>query len=274
MKIIYFSKYDQELSVKELGEKITRMGFDGIDLAVRPSHPVNPENVHEALPQAERRWNSQGTEATMITTNFDFLNPEAPEAEQLYAACSEAGVKWVKLAYWTYEEGQSYWEEVDKIRKALAGFEKLSRKYGVKTCYHTHSGPSYGSNCAGLMHLLEGSDPKYIGAYIDTGHLVLDGEDYGMGLAMVKDYLSLVALKDVVYVKGEENGKLVHELEFVKLGNGLVPWEKFFASLLDTGYDGPLSIHGDYEVDKRVRDKWVQEDLAFVRRILQEHRKR
>lgn len=273
MKIIYFSKYDQKLSVKKLGEKVKKMGFDGIDLVVRPGHPVNPDNVSEALPRAQRIWNSQGIEAAMVTTNFDFLNPEAPEVKHLYAACSEAGVKWIKLAYWEYGRGQNYWKEVDKIRKVLEGFEKLSRKYEIKTCYHTHSGAFYGSNCAGLMHLIKGSNPEYIGAYIDTGHLILDGEDYRMGLAMVKDYLSLVALKDVVYTKGEENGELVDKPEFIKLGEGLVPWKKFFTFLLDTGYDGPLSIHGEYEVDKRVRDKWMQEDLEFIRGVLKKIQK-
>ena len=245
------------------------MGFEGIDLTVRPGHPVNPENVGEALPKAQKVWNSQGIGATLITTSFDFLNPEAAGARRLYSACNEAGIRWVKLAYWRFQQGQDYWEEVDKIRKALEGFEKLSREYEVKTCCHTHSGTFYGPNCAGLMHLIKGFDPEYIGAYIDSGHLILDGEEYEMGLAMIKDYLSLVALKDAIYAKGEDDGELINKPEFVPLGKGLVPWKKFFTSLLDTGYDGPLSIHGEYEVERRVRDKWVKEDLEFVRKTLQ-----
>lgn len=278
MKMLYYSKFDHELSVEELGEKVRKMGFDGIDLTVRPGHPVNPENVGEALPRAQRIWNSQGIEVTVVATNFDFLNPEAPEAKRLYAAQSEAGVKWVKIGYWKYKRGQDYWEEVDKIRRVLEGFEKLGRKYGVKTCYHTHSGSLYGSNCADLMHLIKGFDPNYIGAFIDTGHLILDGEDYGIGLAMVKDYLSLVALKDAVYMKGEQDGEFVDRPEFVKLGGGLVPWKKFFTLLLDTGYNGPLSIHDEYfegmgGVEKRAREEWVREDLEFVRGVLEKVQK-
>lgn len=269
MKIVYFSKYEKDLSVEELGEKTKEMGFEGIDLAVRPDHPVNPENVTEALPKAQKIWNSQGIEATFVTTHFDFLDPTTSDAKKLYKACSEAGIKWVKLAYWKYQKGQDYWKEVERIREALKGFEKLSREYKVKTCYHTHSGPLYGSNCAGIMHLIKGFDPEYIGAYIDTGHLILDGEEYEMGLAMIKDYLSLVALKDAIYVKGEENGELVNRREFVPLGKGLVPWKKFFTSLSDTGYDGPLSTYGEYEVEREIRDKWVKEDLDFIQGILQ-----
>lgn len=270
MKIIYFSKYDKDLSVEELGRKVKEMGFDGIDLTIRPGHPVNPENVDEALPKAQKAWNSQGTEATLITTSSNFLNPDAPEVRSLYASCSKAGIRFVKLGYWEYQQNQDYWEGVDKIRKAFEGFERLSREYEVKTCYHTHSGSFYGSNCAGLMHLIKGFDPAYMGAYIDTGHLILDGEEYGIGLAMVKDYLSIVALKDAVYIKDEKDAELIDREEFVPFGKGLVPWKRFFTLLLDTGYDGPLSIHGEYEVEKQVRDKWVKEDLQFIQGILQE----
>lgn len=269
MKITYFSKYDKDLSVEKLGEKVKAMGFDGIDLTVRPGHPVDPENVIETLPKAQKVWNSQGLEATFITTHFGFLDPTDPTAKKLYVACSEAGIKWIKLAYWKYPKRQDYWEEVERIRKALEGFERLSRKHAVKTCCHTHSGALYGSNCASLMHLIKGFDPKYIGAYIDTGHLILDGEAYEVGLAMVKDYLSLVALKDAIYTKGEANGELVDKPKFVPLGKGLVPWKKFFTLLSDAGYDGPLSIHGEYEyVEKKIRDKWVKEDLEFIRGVL------
>ncbi len=274
MKIVYFSKYDKDLSVEELGEKVKSMGFDGIDLTVRPGHSINPENVKKTLPKAQKMWNSQGIEATLVTTHFNFLDPTTSDAKRLYAACSEAGIKWVKLAYWKYEQRQDYWEEVDRIKRVLEGFEKLSREYHVKTCYHTHSGSLYGSNCASLMHLIRGFDPQYIGAYIDTGHLILDGEKYNRGLAMVKDYLSLVALKDVVYVKSEEDGELIDKSEFVPLGKGLVPWKKFFTLLLNTGYDGPLSIHGEYEVERKIRDRWVKEDLEFIRGVLQKAQNR
>ena len=91
------------------------------------------------------------------------------------------------------------------------------------------------------MHLIRGFDPQYVGAYIDTGHLILDGEDYEIGIAMVKYYLALVALKDAVYFKGEEDGELIDRPMFVKPGKGLVPWKKFFTLLLDAGYDEPLT---------------------------------
>lgn len=268
VKIIYFSKFDQDLSVEKLGEKVKTMGFDGIDLTVRPGHPVNPKNVTEALPKAQKVWNSQGIEATFVTAPIGLLDPTDPTAKKLYAACSEAGIKWIKLGYWEYRKGQDYWEGVERIREALEGFERLSREHGVKTCCHTHSGALYGSNCASLMHLIKGFHPKYIGAYIDTGHLILDGEEYRVGLAVVKDYLSLVALKDAIYTKGEEDGELVDKPKFVPLGKGLVPWKKFFTLLSDTGYDGPLSIHGEYEVEKKIRDKWVKEDLEFIHGVL------
>ena len=50
------------------------------------------------------------------------------------------------------------------------------------------------------MHLIKGFDPQYVGAYPDFGHLALDGEDWAMGLAMIRDYISVVGIKDAYYL--------------------------------------------------------------------------
>ena len=52
MTWVMFSKLLKDLDVDRLGEAIKELGFDGIDLAVRPGYPINPENVSTALPAA------------------------------------------------------------------------------------------------------------------------------------------------------------------------------------------------------------------------------
>ena len=170
MKWVMFSKLLKDLDVDRLGEAIKELGFDGIDLAVRPGYPINPDNVSTALPAAAKRWEEMGLVVGLLTTNFDFLDPSKPEVEPLLAACAEAGCRRIKLGYWIHR-GEPYWEGVDKIRKALAGFVKLCRKYDVCVAVHNHSGPYYGSNCAGAMHLVRDLDPRHVGVYIDPGHL-------------------------------------------------------------------------------------------------------
>ena len=59
------------------------------------------------------------------------------------------------------------------------------------------------------MHLIRGFDPQHIGAYPDPGHLLLDGEDWAMGLAMIGDYLSVIGIKDALYLSQPDQIPLI-----------------------------------------------------------------
>ena len=163
MEIVLNSKFFPSLSAEELGEKVRELGYDGIDLNIRPGHPVDPENVADTLPGAVRAWSAQGLVCPLATAPVDMVDPSAPEVERIYAACAEAGVPRFKIGFWRFDEGDDYWQIVDRARAALDAFASLSERFGVQTCYQIHSGPCIGSNCAGLMHLIRGFPPEHVG---------------------------------------------------------------------------------------------------------------
>ena len=199
MKLIVFSKMLQEKSVAELIELAQRHGYDGYDLAVRPGHPVNPDNAAAALPQAQAQMEQAGLQIGMVTGNFDLLTADHPLAEPLLAAMDSANVRLLKLGYFKFEpQTMDYWEQVDNVRRAFAAWEKLASIYNVKICYHTHSHYCMGLNAAALMHLLRDFDPAYLGAYLDPGHFAVDGEPFDFGLAMARQHLSILSVKDVL----------------------------------------------------------------------------
>jgi sugar phosphate isomerase/epimerase len=268
MKFVMFTKMLKDLDTGKLAETVLDLGFDGFDLAVRPGYPINPENVGTALPAAAKQWEAQGLTVGLVTTNFDFLDPGKPEVEPLLAACSEIGCREVKLGYWVYR-GEPYWEKVDEIRRALAGFEKVCAKHDVRVSVHTHSDEYYGSNCAGVMHLVEGFDPGFIGAYIDPGHLSVDGEWLPMAFSMVKDYLSLIAVKSYGWFRSEEDGKVKWEKRIVPLSEGLVDWAQVLELARGAGYDGVYTLHSEYEkmpADQILR--LTRDDLAYLKSLL------
>jgi len=176
MRIILFSKFLKDLDVDGLIAAGERLGLEGWDLCVRPDHVVNPGNVVAALPVAAKKLASAGQPVATVTGNFDVLWPDAPNAEPLLKGMDAADVRVLKLGYFLMDPAtQAYWQEVDRIRQALSGWEKLGRTYNVKIVYHTHSGQGFmGINCAALMHLIKDFDPQYIGAYLDPGHLLID----------------------------------------------------------------------------------------------------
>ena len=52
LKIHIFSKHLQFLNYQDLAEAAAEMGFDGIDLTVRPKGHVLPERVESDMPKA------------------------------------------------------------------------------------------------------------------------------------------------------------------------------------------------------------------------------
>jgi sugar phosphate isomerase/epimerase len=281
MKIVLNSKFFANLAVERLGEKALALGYDGIDICVRPGHPIHVDNAVEALPKAVKIWRSQGLVCPLATAAVDMTNPNRPDAEKLYIACAAAGVPRLKIGFWRFRPGDDYWKILDNARKDLEGFVKLGEPHNVQTCYQIHSGPCIGSNCAGLMHLIKGFPPQYVGAYPDLGHLALDGEDWVMGLAMIRDYLSVVGVKDAFYAP-QPPGRTPRYIPcFGKVGEGCVNWPLCLSLLRKFRFNGPLTVHTEYSFDESIirqvgyaetsppnLEQWAKEDAAYLRRAL------
>jgi sugar phosphate isomerase/epimerase len=280
MEIVLNSKFFTELSVEQLGEKTIELGYDGVDICVRPGHPIHVNNVIEALPKAMKVWSGQNLTCPLATAATDITNPNAPEVEGLYVACAEAGIPRLKIGFWRFNEGDDYWQVIDAARRELEGFNAFSEKYGVQTCYQIHSGACIGSNCAGLMHLIRGFDPQHIGAYPDPGHLLLDGEDWAMGLAMIGDHLSVIGIKDALYLSQPDHTPPYVPC-FVKVGDGCVDWERYLGLLCKSGFEGPLTVHTEYRFDESIirqvgyaettppnLEQWAKEDAVYLRNML------
>ena len=269
MKLIVFSKMLQEKSVAELIELAQRHGYDGYDLAVRPGHPVNPDNAATALPQAQAQMEQAGLQIGMATGNFDLLTADHPLAEPLLAAMDSANVRLLKLGYFRFEpQTMDYWEQVENVRRAFAAWEKLASIYNVKICYHTHSHYCMGLNAAALMHLLRDFDPAYLGAYLDPGHFAVDGEPFDFGLAMARQYLSILSVKDVLIKRVAKNGHGAAKALWVAAGEGIVDWTAVFSELRRIEYDGFISIHCEYELEEG--EDWFEtfkREVAFFRKM-------
>lgn len=266
MKLIVFSKGFRERSIDELVEIALEYGFDGYDLCVRPEYPVNPDNAAEKLGEAAEKMRAAGLDIPMVTGNFDLLAADHPTAEPILAAMAQAGIGLIKLGYFSFDPlTQDYWQEVDRIRRIFEGWQELGRKHNVKVCYHTHSGAMMGRNCASLAHLIRGFDPRYIGAYVDTGHLVAEGEEFCAGVAMVKEHLSIVSVKDVLIDRNQVNGHGSIRLSWLPAAKGMVNWTAVFDELARIRFDGPLSIHCEFEVPQEKFMDTVKNEVRFFK---------
>jgi len=266
MQLILFSKMFKEKSLPELAELALSLGAEGYDLCVRPGYPVSPDNAATELVKAVRLLQERGLAIPMVTGNFDLLLPDHPTAGPLLAAMDTAEVRLLKLGYFGFDPlKQDYWQEVERIRKALGGWEKLGAKHRVKICYHTHSRRCMGLNAGMMAHLLRGFDPRCIGAYLDPGHLVVEGEEFAVAAAILKEHLSILALKDVRLQRVEKNGHGSAKAEWVAAGQGMVDWTEVFAELKQIGFAGPLSMHCEFHVPPERFAGAVQREVAFFK---------
>src|SRR5690349_255007 len=67
MRFVYFTKTLHKLSLKELVSFCKEVGLDGVDLTVRPGHPVTPDNALTALPEAARLFKDAGLVVGLVT---------------------------------------------------------------------------------------------------------------------------------------------------------------------------------------------------------------
>lgn len=268
MELIFFTKSLKGMDVVATATEVKNLGFDGLDLAVRPGYCINPDNVAAELPRAVRLWADMGLSVPMVTTPTDFTDPREPVAERLIAACGAAGVHEIKLGYWLYRE-PGYWDQVGAARAALAGFARLAAEHGVRVALHTHSGYFLGLNAASAMDLVRDFEPEHVGVYLDPGHLSINGEPIELAVDMVRAHLCLVALKDMAYVRTEREGRPVWKHTLVPLREGLVEWPGVLSALARVGYDGPLSFHSEYhDVSLEELRSLTRDDLAYVRELL------
>jgi sugar phosphate isomerase/epimerase len=264
MEIVLFSKMFQSMPIDRFADLAANMSFDGVDLTVRPGGYIEPKDVVENLSKAVELFTSRGLTVPMITTSI--TSSDEAYARETFSKASELGVRYIKLGYWRYRGFGCLKKQIEEIREDLRGIEKLCMEYGVTAGLHIHSGMFMTAEPAIVYLILEGFDPKYIGAYIDPGHMAVEGGGGGwlMGMDILSDRIVMVAVKDFGWFKTDRGW----DSHTVPLGEGLVPWKDIFTVLKSIGFNGPVSLHSEYHENLDRIIEITRRDLAYVRDIL------
>jgi sugar phosphate isomerase/epimerase len=270
VKIMLFSKHLGELSVAEAGEVIAELGFEGVDLTVRPGGHVLPENAGRELGGAIRILTNMGLAVPMITTGI--TSADEPHATEIFEAAAEAGVSNLKLGYWRYEGFGTIRAAIDSAARDLDGIEALAQRTGVCAVIHNHSGDFLSALAPVVWQLIADRNPAAVGAYADPGHLMVEGGLGGwrMALDLLGDRIAVCAFKDYLWetqVGEDDKPRLVRAAK--PLREGMVPWAEVVGYLRQAGFDGWISLHREYGVQtvEAVR-RDVPGDLAYLRGVL------
>lgn len=242
---------------------IRDVGLDGADLAVRPGYPVHPGNMAAALPEAAKAFGAASLLIPLVTAPTDLVDPSSELAEDFFAAAGASRVQAIKIGYFRFSG--RYQEDLDRARRAMAGFAKLAEKHAVRACYHTHSGAYIGSNAVGVRALLAGLDPHHVGAFLDTGHQAVGGAPIEMAVHAIAEYLALLSIKDMVWTR-DDQGRWRREVS--PASTGIVDWAGLAKALKQVHFDGPVSVHAEYHLETMdERRKTVAEETKFLRTL-------
>jgi sugar phosphate isomerase/epimerase len=260
-QLLVFSKHLPDLNYEELGKTAKELGFDGVDLTVRPKGHVLPERVAEDLPRAVDTLRKHGLSVPMITT--EITSAADPVAIPTLRTAARLGIPFFKPGYWKYTTGpvEARVKEVGADVRRLA---MLAAEHRIAMGLHNHSGPYVGEAVWDTWEMIHELDPHWTGFYYDPGHAAIEGglggHDVSLHLALPR--LKMVAVKDFFWRKEASGWKPV----WCPMGEGAVDWRAVSGALRQANYNGPISVHAEYETKDTAGS--LRKDLAFLRTAL------
>ena len=280
MQLMMFTKHLAPLPLTQAARAIKDLGFDGADLTVRPGGYVDPVQVRSALPEAINLLNDHGLSVGLLTSAITSAGD--PTASMIFQAARSAGVREIKLGYWKYDRFGTFQSALEQAARDLDGIERLARETNVRANLHLHSENFITAYAPIVWHLIKDRDPASIGAYVDPGHMTVEGggDGWRIGLDLLRDRISVVAVKDLDWARTEDpdpthGGKPRWYTRMVPLRQGMVAWPSVFACLRATGFDGWFSLHSEYQGPHSWREltteqviEQTRDDLAYLREAI------
>jgi L-ribulose-5-phosphate 3-epimerase len=238
LNVHIFSKHLQFLDYTRLAQAAAEMGFDGIDLSVRPNGHVEPERVEEDLPKAVEAMKKAGLSPLLMTTAVE--DASNPVDKKLLETAAKLGFKYYRMNWYPYPENKSIPDALDALAIRVKHLGELNKKLNITGAYQNHAGTLVGSSVWEIWELLEDADPHYMGAEYDIRHAMVEGfSSWPNGLRLLQPKIKVVTLKDFKWQ--EKDGKW--SVLDVPVGEGLIDFKNYFRLLKQYKLNGPVTLH-------------------------------
>jgi L-ribulose-5-phosphate 3-epimerase len=269
--LCFFSKHLPKMDAQRLGKTMKSLGFDGVDLTVRPNGHIDPKRVAQDLPPFVEAVRREGVALPMITT--ELLSDADPAARPTFETAASLRIPYLKPGYYRYKFADARAE----LAEASAQFRTLAAlaaRSGVQVGFHNHTA-YIGGGVWDIVPLIDSLDPGSVGYYFDVRHAVAEGGDGGWrsGFSVAAPRIKMIALKDFYWEKTAAGWRI----KDCPLGEGMVKWKAYFAMLAKAGFHGPVSLHLEYEIPGATPEALeantiaaAAKDLAFVKAGLAE----
>ena len=277
LKTYIFSKHLQFLNYQEMAEAAAEMGFDGIDLTVRPNGHVLPGRVESDLPKAVEAMRKVGFAPLMMTTAVQDANSTTDR--QILESAAKLRFQYYRMNWFKYPDGKSMPSSIEHFQQKLNELSVLNKELSLTGCYQNHAGNLVGSSLWELWQLLKEADTQYMGIQYDIRHAVVEGGlSWQNGLRLIQSQIKTLTIKDFHWQK--ENGKWV--VQDTSIGEGMVDFKTYFKLLKQYKINVPVSLHMEYPLggaehgatklscDKQIVFNAMKKDLQKVRDLWQQ----
>lgn len=242
-KIHIFSKHLQFLDYNAMSEVAREIGFDGIDLTVRPKGHVLPEKVEDDLPKAVDAMKKAGLAPSLFCTAVESA-VNATDVRLLQTA-ARLGFRYYRMNWYRYPDNQSMPQALDSFADKIGGLARLNKKLGLTGCYQNHAGILIGSSIWEVYQLLKKAAPEDMGSQYDIRHATVEGGlSWQNGLNLIMPRIKTIVLKDFIWT--QRSGKWI--TQNVPFGQGMIDWDAYFKILKKNNIRVPFCLHLEYPI--------------------------
>lgn len=244
LPVCVFLKHFQWTDAGEAAALCRELGYDGLDLTVRPGGHILPERVAEDLPRAVETIHKAGLSTPMVTSGI--VDARTPHAETVAKTLARLGIRRYRWGGFRWKENQPIPAQLDEARERSRELAAMNKTYGLCAMYHTHSGPGqFGNTFWDLWTALKDLDTSAVSVNLDIAHATVEG-GFGAWMPTVQLLLPMtrgIAIKDFYW---EKNEKGEWRPRWCPLGKGHVNLAKFLGYVKAAGFEGPVQLHLEY----------------------------
>jgi len=265
--ICIFTKHLQWMDFDEAADTAAEIGFDGVDIPVRPGGHILPENAVEELPRATEAFRKAGLEVCMITTGINGV--DSPHAEDTLKTMRDLDIPYYRTGYLHFGKEKSIKDSLEEFRPRLKELADMNRQYGVHGAYQNHSGPYFGAPIWDLWYVIKDLDPRWIGCQYDIRHNTVEGgKSWPMTLELLSPYIKTTVIKDFKWGIVDGKWEIINTL----MDEGMVDFGAYYAEVKRHGIQGPISFHHEYPHERKrsVVTPLFKHDLLSLRAHLKQ----
>ncbi|MEM7298607.1 MAG: TIM barrel protein [Bacteroidota bacterium] len=272
-KIFIFSKHLQWLNYEDMATTAKKLGFDGVDLTVRPGGHIEPEEVVDKLPVAVAAIRNEGLIINTITTAI--TDTDDANTEKIIKTAARLGISRLRLGWYELDEDLSMDANLELISNKMNEVNDLCARYKVRADYQNHSGDGFGASIWDIREVYKKINPDWLGIRYDVRHATVEGTySWINDLKIIRQYIKSLDIKDYNWEETEEG----LEPGNVPLGDGMVDFRQYANLLKELDIQGDITLHLEYPlggaehgerkltIDPAIVLDAIKKDLLYIKK--------